>query len=296
MAGSHSAWSWVKRSTWTCSSAVPSWSRPGDSPRIRRRRHQGRWKRRSRGGLGRRAICTQMTRRLWRGVRFDMVWQAQILVNLGIWNDLDLNMSQSNDPRWAKWDGLIHNQPFVVQMTKIWSPYRPYPYPTPIRQFCTSHWPSLYDGDDPDDPVLVAIVSIVLCFLDALSSLCLIAKGLCAFSSKWCQHIRFGKSHRSQVISKLFPLNIHIYPRSTFEGVKACLQAIQFYKSLRANSVFGALPGGPASEQICPMPDWAWRNATGILMDHQCGWETNVGWIWVDVILLLSYSILTKAY
>mgnify|MGYP001800854212 CR=1 FL=1 len=101
--------------------------------------------------------------------------------NFGEFGDLDLNMSQSNDPRWAKWDGLIHNQPFVVQMTKIWSPY---PYPTPIPQFCTNHWPSLYDGDDPDDPVLVAIVSIVLCFLDALSSLCLIAQGLLAFSSK----------------------------------------------------------------------------------------------------------------
>jgi hypothetical protein len=204
-------------------------------------------------------------------------------------------MSQSNDPRWAKWDGLIHNQPFVVQMTKIWSPY---PCPTPIPQFCTNHWPSLYDGDDPDDPVLVA--SGCYSFNCSLFSGCLkftlldcsgIARLLLKMMST---HTFRKKSSISSHLKTVSPQHSHL--PSTFEGVKPCLQAIQFYKSLRANSVFGALPGGPASEHICPMPDWAWRNATGILMDHQCGWDTNVGWIWVDVILLLSYSILTKAY
>ncbi|CAE6918732.1 unnamed protein product, partial [Symbiodinium natans] len=45
----------------------------------------------------------------------------------------------------------------------------------------------------------------------------------------------------------------------------------RFFARMRANSVVGGdLPHGPASEHMCPMPEWAWSNATGILMDHQC--------------------------
>jgi hypothetical protein len=155
-------------------------------------------------------------------------------------------MSQSNDPRWAKWDGLIHNQPFVVQMTKIWSPY---PCPTPIPQFCTNHWPSLYDGDDPDDPVLVA--SGCYSFNCSLFSGCLKftlldCSGIARLLLKMMSTHTFRKSHRSQVISKLFPLNIHIYHQHSRGSSHVC-------RPSSSTSPFGPTPSsGPFREDRPP--------------------------------------------
>ena len=44
-------------------------------------------------------------------------------------------------------------------------------------------------------------------------------------------------------------------------------EAQRFFHLLRANSIHGP---SPASEHMCPMPEWAWRNATGILLNHNC--------------------------
>lgn len=282
MAGSHSAWPWVKRSR-TCSSAVPSWSRPGDSPRTRRQRRLGRWKRRSRGGLGRRAICTQMTRRLWRGVRFDMVWQAQILVNLGIWILICPSpMTRGGQSGmvwyitshlWFKWPRFGRHTHALPQYHSF-APITGHLYMMEMIQMI-QYWLHL-----------VAIVSIVLCFLDALSSLCLIAQGLLAFSSKWCQHIRFGKSHRSQVISKLFPLNIHIYHQHSRGSSHVC-------RPSSSTSPFGPTPSsGPFREDrppntsvpcptgpgVTPRGSWWITSVAGTPMSGGYGWMSSCYW------------------
>lgn len=44
-------------------------------------------------------------------------------------------------------------------------------------------------------------------------------------------------------------------------------EAKSFFHLLRANSIYGP---SPASEHMCPLPEWAWRNATGILLNHDC--------------------------